>query len=298
MIQRFRNISSILMTGALVVAMAAAAGGPGAGCSRRAGTGPAAPTPPCGPGVTGKNIASDSRCFELRTYTVKGEGPGSIDLLHSRFREHTNRLFRKHGMTIVGFWQPLNAGMESTLIYLLAYKDARGARRGVERIPNGSGMDGGRQGDAGGHRGPVGLHELDRLRADEIDLREVIRDQGFGIMDTTAFALLSAILVQATAFSRRAWRSAASTARAPQLPRQQVPSADPLARAIVTSAAIPLEHPRMDVAAPGRPRACCPASPPPNRPPARRCRLNAVVRRALGQIADGAWRRALCRPTS
>ena len=82
-----------------------------------------APTPPCGPGVTGKNIASDSRCFELRTYTIRAEGPGSIDLLHSRFREHTNRLFRKHGMTIVGFWQPLNKGMESTLIYLLAYKD-------------------------------------------------------------------------------------------------------------------------------------------------------------------------------
>jgi hypothetical protein len=88
-----------------------------------AGRGGQAPTPPCGPGVTGKNIASDSRCFELRTYTVRAEGPGSIDLLHDRFRQHTNRLFRKHGMTIVGFWQPLNSGMDRTLIYLLAYKD-------------------------------------------------------------------------------------------------------------------------------------------------------------------------------
>jgi hypothetical protein len=77
--------------------------------------------------VTGKNIASDSRCFELRTYTVKPGGAGSIDLLHSRFREHTNRLFRKHGMEIVGFWQPNNPGMENTLIYVLAYKD-RAAR--------------------------------------------------------------------------------------------------------------------------------------------------------------------------
>ena len=120
MIQRFPNISSFLMTGVLVVSLAAAAQAQAPAPQR----GGAAPTPPCGPGVTGKNIASDSRCFELRTYTVKGEGPGSIDLLHSRFRENTNRLFRKHGMTIVGFWQPLNAGMESTLIYLLAYKDA------------------------------------------------------------------------------------------------------------------------------------------------------------------------------
>ena len=124
MIQRFLNISSILMPGALVVSMVAAAGAQAPAAPAAPARGPAAPTPPCGPGVTGKNIASDSRCFELRTYTVKGEGPGSIDLLHSRFRENTNRLFRKHGMTIVGFWQPLNAGMENTLIYLLAYKDA------------------------------------------------------------------------------------------------------------------------------------------------------------------------------
>ena len=124
MIQRFLNISSILMPGALVVSMVAAVGAQAPAAPAAPARGPAAPTPPCGPGVTGKNIASDSRCFELRTYTVKGEGPGSIDLLHSRFRENTNRLFRKHGMTIVGFWQPLNAGMENTLIYLLAYKDA------------------------------------------------------------------------------------------------------------------------------------------------------------------------------
>ena len=51
-----------------------------------------------------KNIAPDSRCFELRTYTIRPEGPGDLDMLHKRFREHTNRLFIKHGMTIVGFW--------------------------------------------------------------------------------------------------------------------------------------------------------------------------------------------------
>ena len=66
---------------------------------------------------------ASGKVFELRTYTVRAEGPGSIDLLHDRFRQHTNRLFRKHGMTIVGFWQPLNTGMDRTLIYLLAYKD-------------------------------------------------------------------------------------------------------------------------------------------------------------------------------
>jgi len=116
MIQRLGTIASMAMTAAFVAATAATA-------SAQA---PAAAAPaPCGPGVAGKNIAPDSRCFELRTYTVRPEGPGSIDLLHSRFREHTNRLFRKHGMEIIGFWQPLER--PDTLIYILAYKD-RAAR--------------------------------------------------------------------------------------------------------------------------------------------------------------------------
>ena len=65
------------------------------------------------------NVASDSRCFELRTYTIR-EG-GSIDLLHARFRDHTTKLFEKHGITTIGFWQPV--AKPDTLVYLLAYKD-------------------------------------------------------------------------------------------------------------------------------------------------------------------------------
>jgi len=78
--------------------------------------------------VTGKNIAANSRCFELRTYTVQPDSPGNIDVLHTRFRDFTTRLFLKHGMTIIGFWQPLTK--PDTLIYLMAYKD--GAARDSE----------------------------------------------------------------------------------------------------------------------------------------------------------------------
>jgi hypothetical protein len=82
---------------------------------------PPAPSPACGPNVPDlKNVAKDSRCFELRTYTVR-EG-SSIDLLHTRFRERTTALFKKHGMTIIGYWQPVTK--KDTLIYILAYKDA------------------------------------------------------------------------------------------------------------------------------------------------------------------------------
>src|SRR5438477_9152813 len=78
------------------------------------------PTPACGPNLTIKNVDKQSRCFELRTYTVR-EG-SSIDLLHSRFRDHTTALFKKHGMTVIGYWQPV--AKPDTLIYILAYKDA------------------------------------------------------------------------------------------------------------------------------------------------------------------------------
>jgi hypothetical protein len=79
------------------------------------------PSPPCGAGepASSRSVDKQSRCFELRTYTVR-EG-SSIELLHSRFREHTSRLFRKHGMTIIGYWQPV--AKPDTLIYILAYKD-------------------------------------------------------------------------------------------------------------------------------------------------------------------------------
>ena len=102
---------SLAVIGILATAAAASA--------QTAARGPQ-PTPACGPNLTIKNTDKQSRCFELRTYTVR-EG-SSIDLLHSRFRDHTTALFKKHGMTVIGYWQPV--AKPDTLIYILAYKDA------------------------------------------------------------------------------------------------------------------------------------------------------------------------------
>jgi NIPSNAP protein len=62
-----------------------------------------------------------NRYFEMRTYTAN---EGKLDALNARFRNHTNGLFEKHGMTIIGFWTP-SEGPEAkdTLIYILAYPD-------------------------------------------------------------------------------------------------------------------------------------------------------------------------------
>jgi len=108
----------------LILGVATVVAAAQAGAAGQAGRGPApapVPTPPCGPNLPAdiKNVTKDSRCFELRTYTVR-EG-SSIDLLHSRFRDHTTALFKKHGMTIIGYWQPVTK--PNTLIYVLAYKD-------------------------------------------------------------------------------------------------------------------------------------------------------------------------------
>ena len=67
------------------------------------------------------------RVFEMRTYYTH---PGRHEALHKRFREHTNRLFKKHGMEIVGFWVPQDEkdGKGEKLVYLLAYPSREAAQ--------------------------------------------------------------------------------------------------------------------------------------------------------------------------
>ena len=74
------------------------------------------------PASASPSLARDSRLFEMRTYYA---APGKFEALHARFRDHTNRLFRKHGMTLVGYWVPRDRekGAENTLVYILAHAD-------------------------------------------------------------------------------------------------------------------------------------------------------------------------------
>lgn len=66
-----------------------------------------------------------SRVFELRTYTTH---EGRLDDLHRRFRDHTMRLFEKHGMTNVGYWVPQDSALAAnTLIYVLAHPSREAA---------------------------------------------------------------------------------------------------------------------------------------------------------------------------
>lgn len=130
-----RNVSAvvgcavILALSASIVSAQSPAGQPApAGQAAAPARGPAAPPAPtpasCGPNPPAdmKNVAADSRCFELRKYTLRPEGPGDPNLLHQRFREQTLVYFKKHNMAVVGFWQPVS--QPDALIYLLAFRDA------------------------------------------------------------------------------------------------------------------------------------------------------------------------------
>jgi hypothetical protein len=69
--------------------------------------------------------AQSQRVFEMRTYTAT---PGNFDKLKTRFRDHTLRLFAKHGMTNVGYWIPQDEPRHSnTLVYILAYPSKEAA---------------------------------------------------------------------------------------------------------------------------------------------------------------------------
>jgi hypothetical protein len=72
-----------------------------------------------------KETKVDNRVFELRIYHA---AEGKMKALHARFRDHTCGLFKKHGLTIIAFWSPLDkVEAEKKLYYVLAYPSKEAA---------------------------------------------------------------------------------------------------------------------------------------------------------------------------
>lgn len=67
----------------------------------------------------------ENAVYELRIYDAK---PGKFDALNARFRDHTLKLFAKHGMTSVAYWSE-EGSANGRLVYVLAYssREAREA---------------------------------------------------------------------------------------------------------------------------------------------------------------------------
>ena len=63
--------------------------------------------------------ASGPRVFELRTYHTF---PGKLEDLKTRFRDHTMKLFEKHGMTNIVYWTPADDPLkDKTLVYVISH---------------------------------------------------------------------------------------------------------------------------------------------------------------------------------
>jgi hypothetical protein len=73
------------------------------------------------------NAQAGRRVYELRTYTSPD---GKLGDLQARFRDHTVKLFERHGITSVGYFVPQDAPQsQNTLIYILAHKDRESAKQ-------------------------------------------------------------------------------------------------------------------------------------------------------------------------
>lgn len=73
-------------------------------------------------GAVGQSVLSEEKVdpmlYELRTYTTI---EGRLPALHKRFKDHTMKLFEKHGMKNLVYFTPVDK--PNTLVYLLAHKN-------------------------------------------------------------------------------------------------------------------------------------------------------------------------------
>ncbi len=80
----------------------------------------------CGIAIGRASQPPASKVYELRTYTA---AEGKFDAVNARFRDHTVKLFEKHGMKNVGYWTPMEGPTAgTTLIYILEHQSRDAAR--------------------------------------------------------------------------------------------------------------------------------------------------------------------------
>jgi hypothetical protein len=69
----------------------------------------------------------DTRVFEFRVYHA---APGKMDALHARFRNHTIKLFKKHGIEVIGFWVAADpVAAQQKLYYIVAFPSQEAAQK-------------------------------------------------------------------------------------------------------------------------------------------------------------------------
>jgi hypothetical protein len=70
---------------------------------------------------------AENRVYEMRTYICN---EGKLEDLKKRFRDHTIRIFKRHGMESVGYWVPQDPEKsKTTLIYIISHASREQARK-------------------------------------------------------------------------------------------------------------------------------------------------------------------------
>ncbi|MCH9039037.1 MAG: NIPSNAP family protein [Chloroflexi bacterium] len=59
--------------------------------------------------------------YEYRVYETL---PGMLPALHARFRDHTTKIFERHGIKNIGYWTSEVGDFSDRLIYIVAFEDA------------------------------------------------------------------------------------------------------------------------------------------------------------------------------
>jgi hypothetical protein len=79
------------------------------------------------PGEAVAHAQAGGRVFELRTYTAPD---GKLGDLHKRFRDHTMRIFQKHGITNIAYFRPQDAPLaQNTLVYIISHANREQAKK-------------------------------------------------------------------------------------------------------------------------------------------------------------------------
>jgi hypothetical protein len=83
-------------------------------------------------GSVADDSAADAGVYELRVYTTN---EGKLPALEKRFKDHTMKLFEKHGMKNVAYWKPTDpAKSKNTLIYVLWHKSEAAAKESFKNF--------------------------------------------------------------------------------------------------------------------------------------------------------------------
>jgi len=81
--------------------------------------------PDAGEKEQGGAMAGSTKVYELRIYHAAS---GKMDSLVARFRDHTDKLFAKHGMKSVAYWTALDEpAKSSTFFYILEHPSREAA---------------------------------------------------------------------------------------------------------------------------------------------------------------------------